>query len=252
MLPASVPEALDKLDGWVNSLAASLDPPIRSALPEGDFQWRFPDESIEVLLVCKAVRLSTALGAAWELAQKAYPTEAGSLMRAVGDFASEINFMAETVVEGRITRSQQEFLDQFFRPLHRTLDDFLVREREYYVSRKSIGKVERGMLEKAGGDAEVFEHLSLYLAYGLNKYVHGAYETAMEIYHGGYHRFMIRGAPGRPQEASIRMVASKATEALHAVMMVAIALQAPEVFSEIQTFLDNADPSLATWHRPSY
>lgn len=133
MLVSRLDQALSLLDDWVKRLTDLLPSPVRETVSGGDFYWRFPEESLRVLLLCKAVRLSTALGGAWELAKKGYSTEAGTLLRAVGDFASEINFMGEAALEGGMTKPQQEFLSQFFRPLHRNMDEFLRREREYYV-----------------------------------------------------------------------------------------------------------------------
>lgn len=244
MKPEHVPEALKHLDDWVNRLAALLPQPVRQALPNGGFVWRFPHEGLDVLLIGKAVRISSAIGAAWELAKLGYSTESGALLRLVDDFSQEIQFMAESHVEGRETKAQADFRDQFFRVPARSLDEFLEEEKQYFVSRKEIKKAARRLAEKAGQDATTLDRTSSFIAYGLNQYVHGAYGSAMELYHGGWKRFMVRGDDGSNRDSSLTFTASKTTEALHAVELAAMLFGASDVADEIKAFLQRADPYL--------
>ena len=239
-----VPEAIEKLDGWVNRLAGNLPAPIRDPLPDGNFVWRFPDDELSVLLVAKAVRVSSALGGAWELAKLGYTTETGALLRLVGDFSAEIQFMAEAYVEGRETRAQKEFRTQFFATPPRSLDDFLLQEKQYFVARREIAKAHKRLAEKAGQDGRLLNNTSSFIAHGLNRYVHGAYDSAMELFHGGLRRFLTRGVDGRPKASSLKFVGNKATEAVQAVEFVAILFGETGIRQEIVAFLARVDPAL--------
>jgi len=239
-----VPVALERMDDWINRLGRMLPSPVRSGLPGGDFTWRFPTEDLAVLVFTKAVRVGSSLGGAWQLAELGYTTEAGALCRVMEDFASEIQFMAEAHIEGRETRAQSEFREQYFRAPPRTVEEYLNQERQHYVTRREIAKAARRLAEKAEQDGGLLERMSGFIAYALNRYVHGSYESAMELYHGGKRRFMVRGVDGRPRDASRSFVAAKATEALHAVELVAMLFGAKEIATEIRTFLAEADPNL--------
>lgn len=243
-----VPQAIERLDDWVNRLAKMLPPPIRHELDGGDFVWRFPEEGVAVLLIAKAVRISAALGASWELAKLGYSTEAATLLRLIDDFAQEIQFMAEAHIEGRETKAQKDFRTQFFDPPARSLDEFLKRERQYFVSRGEISKACRKLAEKTGQDGGLLDRTSSFISHGLNRYTHGAYDTAMELYHGGRKRFMLQGVEGRPMAGNITFVGTKATEALQAVELVGILFGSKEIPVEIRKFLMEADPDL--WPDP--
>lgn len=240
----AVPQALILLDSWVNQLAGRLPPPVKVPVPGFDFRWQYPEETPRVLLVCKCVRLSTSLGGAWELAKLGSSTESGSLLRQVGDFAGEIWFLVEGITRGKFTKSQTQFISQFFDPIATTVEEYLEKEKSYYVRRGEMTKADRRLTELSGLDAESVSTVSSYLGYGFNKYVHGAYETAMELYHGGTGRFMILRGEGRTRGAAMQIVASKATEACLAVRAAALVLGAPQIQDEVKAFLDDADPYL--------
>ncbi|MEX2527037.1 MAG: hypothetical protein WEA09_05305 [Gemmatimonadota bacterium] len=240
----SVPEALSRLDGWVNSLANMLPRPVRADVITGGFVWRFEKEGLEVLLLAKVVRISSALGAAWELANLGYTTESSALLRLVDDFAEEIRFMAEARIEGRETKAQTDFREQFFREPPRTPDEFLEQENKHYVSRREMKKASKRLAEKAGQDGGLLDRTSSFISYGLNQYIHGTYGSAMDLYHGRLHRFMVRGLDGQPKTNTLAFVGSKATGVLHAVELVAILYGASVVATEIRSFLMEADPDL--------
>jgi hypothetical protein len=241
----AVEEALVRLDDWVNRLAARLPPPVRVRLPDGDFHWRFPQQGVEVLLVCKAVRMCSAFAGAWHLAKSGQAAEAASLLRLAADFASEIHFMAEAVVEGRSTRAQSDFQTAFFKPLARSVEEYLAEEKAHYASRRDVLNAEKRLAEKAGQDGDLLDRTTSFLSYGLNAYVHGSYDTAMELYHGGTGRFVIRGFDeGRLKEASTRFASSKATEVVQGVEMVALLFGDTDMQKEVKAFLKEADPTL--------
>lgn len=241
----AVVECLARLDSWVNQLAALLPKPVKVPISGFDFIWQFPEKTPRVVLICKSVRVSTSLACAWELGRLGYTTESGSLLRQVGDFAAEIWFIVEGMTRGEFTKAQKQFIAEFFDPMGTTVAEYLEKEKVYYVSRGEMVKAERRLTEASGFDPDVVGGLSSYLSYGFNKYVHGAYGTAMELYDGGSHRFEVLGIGGRTQSAATQIVASKATEACVAVGAAALVLGAPSIQTEIKKFLDEVDPDLS-------
>lgn len=250
MRPEYVPKALEQMDNWLKTFTDQLPDPERVPIENGDFRWRFPDETngdVEVLLVCKSVRMVSALSAAWQLAKMGYGTEAGALLRLVQDFSSEIYFMAEAVIEGRETTSQKKFRKQFFKPMPQNVEEFLARERDYYISRRDVATARRKLARQSGLSQDLLEEMdasSRFLSFGLNAYVHGDYETAMELYHGGDKQFRVNGLGEEARASHVRFVALKSTEALQALEMVALLFGLNTTIREIQTFLVNADPSI--------
>jgi hypothetical protein len=245
MQPEYLPQALELLDDWVHDLASMLPAPIQVPVRGYDFRWKYPRDTPEVLLVLKSVRLTTSLAGAWYLAHQGLTTESGSLCRQVGDFASEIWFVTESILKGETNAAHRKFVEDFFQPTASSVEEHLARERDRYVSRADISKAEQRLASEAGLDGERVRDVSSYLTYGLNKYTHGAYESAMEIYHGGYGRFMVLGAHDRPRAAAIQFVASKGTEACFAIAGAATAMKRPDLSVQIKEFLDHADPNVS-------
>lgn len=136
----AVSQALVPLDRWVNQLAGRLPPPVKVPVPGFYFRWQYPEETPRVLLVCKCERLSTSLVSAWELAKLGSSTESGSLLRQVGDFAGEIWFLVEGITRGNFTKSQAQFISQFFDPIATTVEEYLEKEKAHYVRRADQGR----------------------------------------------------------------------------------------------------------------
>jgi hypothetical protein len=236
------PQALEHLDEWIHELASMLPEPVQVPVPCHSFRWKYPQDTAEVLLVLKSVRLTTSLAGAWHLAHQGLTTEAGSLCRQVDDFAAEMCFIAEALVKGKTNAAQQRFINDFFQPAATSVEEYLTRERTRYVSRADVSKAGERLASEAGLDGETVRDISSYLTYGLNRYTHGAYESAMEIYHGGNKRFMVAGADGRQRETAIEFVASKGTEACVAIALAATAMKRPDLFARIKGFVNQADP----------
>jgi hypothetical protein len=240
----AVPACLKRMDEWVHELATLLPDPIKAPVPGYDFRWKYPVETPEIVLVIKCVRVTTSLAGAWHVANLGLTTESGSLCRQIDDFASEVWFVVEGMLKGEKTSAHETFIKEFFDPAATNVEAYLARERRRYVSRADIGKAGERPSREAGQDAEQFKNLSSYITYGLNKYTHGSYESAMELYHGGFRRFMLLGAEGRPREAAIRFVGSKATEACYAIGGAALAMGKKDIFDAIRSFVLEVDPSV--------
>jgi hypothetical protein len=184
--------AIDALDAHVHALAADLPTPRLVPLPGAGFRWEYPTQSAEVVQVAKAVRMVTSIRAAWCLAEEGLTTESATLLRVASDFAAEILFLAEGILEKKLNGAQQKFVDDYFKPFPTDPDELAAREREYYVGRREIIKAHARLTRKAGFDGDRLERLVKYLNKGYDAYVHGAYATAMELFTGATHSFMLR------------------------------------------------------------
>ena len=78
-------------------------------------------------------------------------------------------------------------------PCHSDPDELAAREKEYYIGRKAIAKAERRLQEKLGVPADKMAAITSFLNKGYDSYVHGTNQSAMELYSGRTHGFMLRG-----------------------------------------------------------
>ncbi len=186
-------EYLASLRGWLGQLASNLPAPSKVFLPAGGFRWQHEEKTPEVLLVCKAVRMVSGLNAAMALADAGYTTEAGSLLRTVTDFANEILAIGEGIASGKMSKSQRDFVEQYFKPPPASHEEFLAREQEYYVGRTELYKALKRLGQGTPVDTDTLVSLSKYLDKGYDMYVHGGYTTGMELYSGLTDDFMVSG-----------------------------------------------------------
>jgi hypothetical protein len=214
-------ELLDKLDSWVQLLAARLPLPERVAFDNG-FRWEFRERTALVLLVAKAVRMASGIRAAMMLAEAGFVTESASLLRIVSDFATEAFAVAEGELRDKRTKAQQDFIKQFFERESANLDKS-EGSRTHYVGREELMKAHVRFGNDAGMDGETTRALMRSLNSIVDGYVHGAYSTAMELYHGGRNEFMVRGHEGRAQRREHQIfVAAKLSEVLHVIGYIAL------------------------------
>jgi len=217
------------LDAWLSILAAPFLPAVRVQEENGRFHWEFREKRPETLMVGKAVRMVSGIKAALFLADSGFTTECASLLRMVSEFSQEILSVGEGLIEGRLMEPQERFVRQYFSPLARSPEEFEDMERERYVSREELFKAHYRLAAKTEADADRVRQLSRFLNYSYDKYVHGAYLTAMELYNGRDNRFMLSGHEAEEPKATARTaVAGKLHEAIVALGMMAL-------------FSDNAD-----------
>src|SRR5688500_15623626 len=88
---------------------------------------------------------------------------------------------------------QERFVRQYFQPISENPDEHDKQERERYVSREELLKAHYRLDEKITGDASQLRKLMRFVNYTYDKYIHGAYLTAMELFHGQKQCFMLRG-----------------------------------------------------------
>jgi hypothetical protein len=210
---------LSMLDKWFIPLVHPLLPCARVQIegrPEGEFWWNFREKSARVVIIGKTVRAISGLRSAMILAGRGYTTECGTILRTVSDFRVEIGSLidGETREEGPTT-AQKELVRQYFIPMPQSPDEFAATIKEKFVARKDIlaGFMRWTGKHTKSKDVERLRRITDYLFMGYDKYVHGGYITAMELYNGDNHSFMLGGHKDEyPREVSKRAVASKLHE----------------------------------------
>lgn len=185
--------ALARMSGWVDDFGRRLPEPDRRYLDRKRFIWRHAETTVEVLQVAKAARMVAALRGALALAEARLTTECGSLLRTASDFADEILFLCEPALTGKTTTALRKFVEQAFTSIPTSLDEWMEWERERYVGRGEVLKALGRMAQQSGQDGELLRAAASWLSHGFDKYVHGSYDSAMELYDGGTRRSMTGG-----------------------------------------------------------
>ena len=186
-------EIIANLDQPLNILTTALPNPEKVKQPDDGFRWSYPIQTAEVVQIAKAVRMISGIRAAIRLADSGFITECYTILRTVSDFSNEITFLAEGMINGSFNSSQQKFIDQFFNPFPTDPKELAKRESEKYIARKDIIDAKIRLAKRSGIDGENLKMLIKYLNKGFDSYVHGAYETAMELFSGKTHAFMLNG-----------------------------------------------------------
>lgn len=226
---------IEKVDGWVNHLAVALMPPKIVLDTDGAYHWEFAEKSPSVLQVTKMVRMVSGIRAALLLADQGFVVESANLLRMVSDFATEITAVSEGVLRGEMTTAQRKFVEQFFRPTPRSLEEFAAQEKDFYVSREELIKSEMRLAAEAGDNPEELRQVRRLLNKGYDDYVHGSYLTAMELYDDTSKSFRVRGVVGRERtDMAKRGVAGKLHEVVGAMEFVAFLRKEELVFVEIR------------------
>lgn len=189
-------EIVEKLDGWVNDLARPLVPP--KMIPVGDNYLRleFRQHLPHSVMVGKLVRAVSGIRAAQLLAENGYITESGSVLRMVSDFCTEVNAIGRALHRGgELPKAVAQFIDQYFQPKALTPEEYEKSERVRYVGREALMKGDLHAAANAGVDGEKMRQVHRYLNMAYDAYVHGAYETAMELCEPRSGVFVMRGHP---------------------------------------------------------
>lgn len=87
----------------------------------------------------------------------------------------------------------QTFVDQYFAFKHRTPEALAAAERIRYVAREDLMKGEVRMAEGTAADPERLRAVKRFLNMAYDSYVHGSYESTMELCDPSRTEFMMRG-----------------------------------------------------------
>lgn len=195
-------EALEEIELAVHSLSNVVGKP-RLLGEEGRKWWQYSEQSIDAVVLCKAVRVSSGLNAAKTLLDAGFVAEVGVLLRTVDDFVDEITFLTEAVESGAPSAAHQRFIDAFFAERIMSPEEWLEEERkEGYLAKKKIRASQARQLSK--DDPDRARKVTSVIDRTLDAFVHGHYPTAMELYDGRILRFSLRGMPGTPNLTVMR------------------------------------------------
>ena len=222
----------NQLDRWVNQLAAPLMPP--RMVPEGDdlIRLEFRHHTPHSVMVGKSIRAVSGIRAALVLADLGYVTECGALLRIVSDFCSEVIAIGHALNRGgELPPAVLRFVEQYFAPKSRTPEQLVANERVRYVSRDELMKAGRPAAD-ANVDGEHLRVLHRFLNMTYDAYVHGAYETTMELCDPLTGRFMTGGHPdASKREGFVDAVALKLHEVIVALEFTAATTAHADVFT---------------------
>jgi hypothetical protein len=222
----------NELTIWVNQLSAPLMPP-RMVL-EGDdlIRLEFRHHTPHSAMAGKAIRAVSGLHAALILADLGYVTECGALLRIVSDFCGEVIAIGHALHKsGELPPAVQKFVEQYFTPKARTPEQLAASERVRYVSREALMKVGRPAADE-NVDGEDLRVIHRFLNMTYDAYVHGAYETTMELCDPLTGRFMTDGhLDDSKREEFVDAVALKLHELVVALEITAAITANSEVFA---------------------
>ncbi|MGH6803329.1 MAG: hypothetical protein ACREC3_08175, partial [Methyloceanibacter sp.] len=175
-------DLIDQLDGWVNKLGAPLMPPCTVVEGHDRIRLEFREHIPHAVMIGKCVRAVSGIRAAHVLADLGYVAECAALLRMVSDFCTEITAIGEAVNRGgELPGAVRTFVDQYFVPKPRTPEQLAAAERTRYVSREALMKAEVRLAENANVDGEQLRIVHRFLNMTYDAYMHGAYETTMEL-----------------------------------------------------------------------
>jgi hypothetical protein len=167
-------------------------------VPEGNnfFRLEFRQHIPHTVMIGKSVRAVSGIRAALVLADLGYIAECAALLRMVSDFCIEVSAVGEALHRGGdVPVSVRSFVEQYFARKASTPEELAADERVRYVSREELMKAEGRLAENAKVDGEQQRVLRRFLNMTYDAYVHGAYETTMELCDPLTGRFFVSGHP---------------------------------------------------------
>lgn len=216
---------IDRLDDWIMDLASTLVPLKKTPLElehVTGFVYEFREESERALLVGKAVRMGSGIRVAMLLADLGYISECGTILRTVTDFAQEILCICEGIKTGQRTTAHQSFVEQYFMKLPKTPDEHDAAPRIRFVTRDELLGAQYRWAIANKLDGTRVRKVTRFLANMYDKFVHGSYVTAMELYDPQTWKFMLRGHEAlEKREEYQRATASKLHHAVTSLAAIA-------------------------------
>ncbi len=251
MADSSFGRSLFEQLGWVNDLATPLMPP--RIVTDGDDHIRleFRQHIPHAVMIGKSVRAVSGIRAALILADLGYLTECGALLRMVSDFCIEVTAVGEALnAGGELPVSVLAFIEQYFARKARTPEELAARERIRYIQREELMKAEVRLAKGANVDGEQLRVVRRFLNMALDAYVHGAYETTMELCNPLTGTFMIGGHPELAKRSEfVEAVFLKLHEVVVALELTAAVTGHSAVFNAAREARHTMD-SLEPWKLP--
>jgi len=196
-----------------------------------DFHWDFEEHNGRVVILSKAIRIMSGLRAAMVLADQGFVNECGTLLRTIDDFTHEIRFLLEGCRAKKPSKDFDEFVRQYFLPAARSSAEHAKTPGESWVPRKAIFEAFVRSFESVEKNSDKIRKSVKFIYHGYDKYVHGGYLTAVDLYSGDTEQFMLNGHNGPEQkELMQKMVTSRLFNAL------AVFVHVAELFSNSVAF----------------
>lgn len=223
---------LARLDGWLEQLARPIVPPRLIALDDRTTRLEFTEHLPHTVMIGKLVRIASGIHAAFMLSQSGFVTESGAILRIVSDLCTEVGAIGHALDRGGdLPKSVATFVEQYFTPKERTPEDYAAAERTRYVSREDLIKSDIAVGAGSTVDVERTRALKRFLNMGGDAYVHGAYETTMELCDPQTGRFYISGHPaGEMRAVHLEFAALKLHEVVIAFELTAAVTSVSSVF----------------------
>jgi hypothetical protein len=228
-------QLIDCLDRWVNTLAAPTMPPHVVVESGNHARLEFRMHIPHTVLVGKLVRIVSGIRAALTLADQGYVTECASILRIVSDFCTEVTIIAKALDKGdEIPKSVSNFVAQYFQPKSQTPEQYEKADRARYISRAELLNADQQLSANFDAKHPHFNRRSLrkFLNMVYDGYVHGAYETTMDLFDQSTGLFAMRGHPDiAKREEFVDAVYQKLPEVVVAIELTAAVTGTAAVFS---------------------
>jgi hypothetical protein len=232
------------LERIVQFFAASLPEPklYRYALDRG---FRFETPDVRHFCLLKAVRVVSALNAAFELARSGYTQEVAILMRTLVECTTHIEFVLDPndSVEHRseVERYVRAFFEDSRREPAAKIKRAQVRQGTVHAS---LGKTLDGIAEQYDDTEDRVPAAALYsnIYRVYSNYVHAKYPEIMDLYGGTPGRFHLHGMSGTPKDGeNLGLLETFIETASNAFVLMIQVL-------DLRTLV-NGDLILAAWYR---
>ena len=173
--------------------------------------------------------------------------ECASLLRMVSDFCTEVSAIGEALNRGgEPPRAVRDFVNQYFTPKARTTEEYAAKEHIRYVKREELMKAGVRLAEGAPVDGKRLRTVHRFINMVHDAYVHGAYETTMELCIPSTGVFAMRGHPeASKRQEFVEDVFLKMFEVVVAVELTAAVAGHGEVFKaarEARHVMDVSEP----------
>ena len=227
-------DLISKLEVWTNKLAEPLLPPVEnSTLQRLEFRQEIP----QAVMIGKCIRAVSGINAAIVLADLGYVVECAAITRMVSDFCTEVVAIGKALqVRDDIPAPVQDLVKQYFAPKPRTPKQYMKTPRRRYPSRKQLMEVEkRWAAQMAVIDDAQARSAQRFINSSSDGYMHGAYETTMELYDRQLGRFRMRGVRDPSQHREyVEWVSLKLHEVVCALEITAAMTGHEEVWTAVR------------------
>lgn len=186
--------AIATLENAVNELAAKLPEPRRVPIGD-DFAWELGEESVDGMILLKAVRAVSGINAALVLMDSGYSQEVGVLIRTIDEFVGDLAFLTDRMgTSDWPTPKQREHIEHFFSVRRPDVDpETGALSPLPWVERKKKQAGEARTISP--GNPSVAGDALRRIDTGYDAYVHGYYGAVMEMYAGPERGWRVRGTP---------------------------------------------------------